>query len=237
MSGMLYGVGLGPGAADLITLRASRLIEKTEVIAYPAPDSGESFARSIVSGMLHSGKTEIPIIIPMRTERYPAAEIYDQAATTIAGCLDGGEDVVVLCEGDPFFYGSFMYLHERLADTYKCEIVPGLASPMAAAAALAVPLASRNDVLTIVPGPSDDDRLRTQIMTSDVTVIMKVGRHAQRIVSLIDNMGLTAQSHYAERVTIAGAEFTCPLVDLGDRAVPYFSMIIIQRHTQLGDFG
>ncbi|MEL6436681.1 MAG: precorrin-2 C(20)-methyltransferase [Pseudomonadota bacterium] len=235
MVGTLYGVGVGPGAPDLITLRAFRLITAAPVIAYPAPDTGESFARSIVGDMLHDGKIEVPIVIPMRTERYPAAEIYDRASTEITTHLDVGRDCVVLCEGDPFFYGSYMYLHDRLADRYACEIVPGIASPMASAAALGLPLVSRNDVLTIVPAPSDDDALRAQITAADVTVIMKVGRHAKRVVELIAAMGLTDCAHYAERVTIEGAQFTCPLAKLGDRTVPYFSMIIVQRKTQRGD--
>ncbi|MEM1378778.1 MAG: precorrin-2 C(20)-methyltransferase [Pseudomonadota bacterium] len=235
MTGTLYGVGVGPGAPDLITRRAFKLINGTDVIAYPAPDTGTSFARSIVEGMMHPGKTEIPIVIPMRTERYPAAEIYDRAAQEIAEHLDAGRDVVVLCEGDPFFYGSYMYLHERLADKYTCEIVPGIASPIASAAALGIPLVSRNDVLTVVPAPSDDETLRSQIEAADVTVIMKLGRHAQRVIALLTDMGLVERARYAERVTIGGAEYTCPLAELSDRDVPYFSMIIVHRQTQLGE--
>ena len=234
-TGTLYGVGVGPGAPDLITLRAFRLITGAPVIAYPAPDKGESFARSIVAGMLHPGKTEIPIIIPMRIERYPAAEVYDRAADEIASHLEAGQDVVLLCEGDPFFYGSYMYVHDRLSARFTCEVVPGVTSPLAGAAVLGIPLVSRNDVLTIVPAPNDDDALRAHIKTADVTVIMKVGRHAKRIVTLIGSMGLLANAHYAERVTIDGAEFICPLTDLGAREVPYFSMIIVQRKTQRGD--
>ncbi|MEO1745191.1 MAG: precorrin-2 C(20)-methyltransferase [Pseudomonadota bacterium] len=233
--GKLYGVGVGPGAPDLITLRAFRLITGAPVIAYPAPDTGESFARSIVAGMLHPGKTEIPIVIPMRTTRYPAAEVYDRAADEIAAELEAGRDVVLLCEGDPFFYGSYMYVHDRLSTRFACEVVPGVTSPLASSAVLGLPLVSRNDVLTIVPAPNEDDVLRAQIEAADVTVIMKVGRHAKRIVALLHDMALLDRAHYAERVTIDGAEFTCPLADIGDREVPYFSMVIIQRKTQRGE--
>ena len=237
MTGTLYGVGVGPGAPDLITLRAFRLITGSPVIAYPAPDSGESFARSIVADCIRADHVEIPIIIPMRTSRYPAAEIYDRAAEDIATRLEDGDDVVVLCEGDPFFYGSFMYLHDRLAGRYPCEIVPGVSSPLASAAVLGLPLVSRDDVLSVIPGPVADAELRDHITRSDVSVIMKVGRHAGRIVSLITELGLLHSSHYAERVTIDGAEHVCPLAALGDRDVPYFSMIIVQRNTRLRDLG
>ena len=111
--GALYGVGLGPGDPELVTRKAWRLISAATVVAYPAPVGGESFARSIAAEAIAPGAEEIAIEIPMRTERFPAQEIYDAAAATIARRLDDGRDVVVLCEGDPFFYGSFMYLYAR----------------------------------------------------------------------------------------------------------------------------
>jgi len=113
MSGTLYGIGVGPGDPELITLKAHRILKACSVVAYPAPDDGTSFARSIVSEFLSPSQKEIPIVIPMRVERFPAANVYDEKAKEIAEHLSAGEDVVVLCEGDPFFYGSFMYLFER----------------------------------------------------------------------------------------------------------------------------
>lgn len=227
-TGTLYGIGVGPGAPDLITLRAYRLITACPVIAYPAPDTGESFARSIVESCLHDGHKEIPIIVPMRVERFPAAEVYDKAAREIAAELDAGRDVAVLCEGDPFFYGSFMYLYQRLVADYPCEIVPGVSSVMAGAAAIGRPLTSRNDVLTVIPGPLPDDQLEARITASDAVVIMKVGRHLGRVRALIDRLGLAGQAIYAERVTL-GAEMTMPLTEMTGESAPYFSMIIIYK--------
>ncbi|MGB7432721.1 MAG: precorrin-2 C(20)-methyltransferase, partial [Ahrensia sp.] len=211
MTGTLYGIGVGPGAPDLITLRAARVLSEAKIVAYPAPDSGDSFARSIVETMLRPDQIEIPIIVPMRVARFPAAEVYDAAAKTISNHLDTGEDVCVLCEGDPFFYGSFMYLYDRLASRYRCEIVPGVSSVMAASSALGLPLTSRNDVLTVLPGPLDDDELRRHILSADVTVIMKLGRHLPRIRALVDDMGLTDKAYYAERVSIDGQQKLSPL--------------------------
>ena len=154
-TGILYGVGTGPGDPELITRRAWRLIETAHVIAYPAPDTGDSFARAIASDAIAENAIEIPMVVPMRTGRAPAQSIYDTAAGTIATHLDAGSDVVVLCEGDPLFYGSFMYLLARLKDSYDVEIIPGVTSLTACAAAHAHPLVARNDILTILPGPLD----------------------------------------------------------------------------------
>ncbi|KAG1702955.1 Precorrin-2 C(20)-methyltransferase [Nymphon striatum] len=112
----------------------------------------------------------------MRVERFPAANVYDEKAKEIAVHLSAGEDVVVLCEGDPFFYGSFMYLFERLSSDFKCEIVPGISSLMASAAVLQRPLAARNDVLTITPAPLPDDILLERFNSGDAIAIIKIGQ-------------------------------------------------------------
>lgn len=227
MSGTLYGIGVGPGDPELMTLKAHRILREAYVVAYPQPDDGSSFARSIVSHFLTAEQLEIPIIVPMDTKRHPAKTVYDAAALTIAHHLDAGSDVVVLCEGDPFFYGSFMYLHERLASRYPVHIVPGVSSVMAAAAAIGRPLAARNDVLTIVPGPLDDAQIRAQLEQSDAVAIIKLGRHFGRIKALISDMGLMANAAYVERVSLENQKLM-PLEKASGEA-PYFSMILIYK--------
>jgi precorrin-2/cobalt-factor-2 C20-methyltransferase len=227
MTGTLYGLGVGPGDPELITLKAWRILRAAPVIAYPAPDTGPSFARAIVAGHLPGGQEEIAIVIPMRVERFPGQAIYDAAAETIAARLDAGQDVAVLCEGDPFFYGSFMYLFERLAGRYPAEIVPGIASVTAAAAALGRPLAARNDVLTIIPGPLDDDAIAACIAGADGFAIMKLGRHFARVKALLETLGLTGACAYCERVSLPEQRIL-PLAEAGGEA-PYFSMILGYR--------
>lgn len=228
MTGTLYGVGVGPGDPDLLTLKAHRLIRDCDVIAYPAPDTGTSFARAIVEPFMGEGKSEIAIIVPMRVERFPAQDVYDAAAQEIAGHLDGGEDVVVLCEGDPFFYGSFMYLYQRLAGRYPCEVVPGISSIMAAGAVLGRPLAARNDVLTVVPGPSDDATIRAALISAEALAIIKVGRHLERLRNLIEDSGLLGEAAYLERVSLPNQEIR-PLAQMTDAKAPYFSIILIYK--------
>ncbi len=231
MSGTLYGVGVGPGDPDLLTLKAHRLIADTSIIAYPAPDSGESFARSIVSQWLGPDKTEIPIVVPMRVERFPAKQVYDQASDAIASHLDSGEDVVVLCEGDPFFYGSFMYLYERLAERHTCEIVPGVSSLMASAAVASRPLAARNDVLSVVPAPLDDEVITRYLQSSDALAFIKIGRHFARLRNLIEKSGLLEDAVYLERVTLSNQRLI-PLAKVGTETAPYFSMALIYRGSE-----
>ncbi|GHB24021.1 hypothetical protein GCM10007094_09990 [Pseudovibrio japonicus] len=228
MTGTLYGVGLGPGDPELLTIKAHRLICSAKTIAYPAAVGVPSFARQIASQYIQEGTTEIPIEMPMKVERFPAKEIYDQAAETISRKLQTGEDVVVLCEGDPFLYGSFMYLYERLRFDFNCEIVPGVSSINACAAALGRPLAARNDVLTIIPGPLEDEQLQHRIEQSDAFVIMKVGRHLPRVKTLLEKLGLLGAAGYVERATLPEMVVT-PLVDYPNETAPYFSMIIVYK--------
>lgn len=228
MSGKLYGLGLGPGDPELVTLKAYRILREAPVIAWPAPDTGPSFARSIAAPHLPGGQTEIPIVVPMRTERFPARDVYDKASVEIAAHLDAGRDVAVLCEGDPFFYGSFMYLFERLVPHYDTEVVPGVSSMMAAASAAGRPLAARNDVLTVVPGPLDDAELTNRFNAADALAIIKIGRHFNRLRSLIEKMNLLPHAIYAERVSL-GSERLMPLADVPEDTAPYFSMILIYK--------
>jgi precorrin-2/cobalt-factor-2 C20-methyltransferase len=226
MSGTLYGIGLGPGAPDLLTLRAARLIERATVIAYPSLAGGDSLARSIAADLIPATARGIRIDIPMTTERAPAQAAYDAGAAQIAEALSEGEDVVCLCEGDPLFYGSFMYLQARLAPRFDTVIVPGVTSMTACAAAAGLPLAARNEVVTILPGPLSDDALKARLRDTDTAVLMKVGRHLPRLRALVAAEGL--RGTYVERATMGAEEKVLPLAEAPD-AAPYFSMILVTK--------
>ncbi|MBI1418671.1 MAG: precorrin-2 C(20)-methyltransferase [Limimaricola sp.] len=225
--GTLHGVGLGPGAPDLITLRAARLIKGARVIAYPALAGGDSLARSIAADLIPQEAGEIVLDVPMSTARAPAQAAYDTGAARIAAHLQAGRDVVYLCEGDPFFYGSFMYVFARLAPRFAVAVVPGVTSVTACAALARRPLVARNERLEVLPGPLPDDQLAARIAGADSVAIMKVGRHMARIRAVVANLGLTERAVYVERATLAG-EVVLPLADAPDVA-PYFSMILITK--------
>ena len=226
-SGTLYGIGLGPGDAELVTLKAARLIGAARLVAYPAPPGGESLARRIAAGLLAEGAREIAIEVPMRVERAPAQAAYDAGAARIAEALEAGQDVVFLCEGDPLLYGSFMYLHARLSARFAVEVVPGVTSFSAASARAGLPLVARNEVLSLLPAPLDDAALEAGIGAADAVVILKLGRHLGRVRALIERLGLAGRAVYVERASMAG-ERILPLAEAPDPA-PYFSMILLTK--------
>jgi precorrin-2/cobalt-factor-2 C20-methyltransferase len=228
MSGTVYGLGVGPGDPELLTLKALRILRAAPVLAFPALESGESLTRSIVAEHLPDNQREIAIRVPMVVERFPAREVYDSAADEIAGVVAGGEDVAVLCEGDPFLYGSFMYLFARLADRCPVEVVPGVSSLTAAACRLGVPLTSRNDVLAVIPAPLDADVLAARLAEVEAAAIIKLGRHFAKVRQVLDDLGLTARARYVEHATMA-SERSLPLAEVDPDTVPYFSMILVHR--------
>ncbi len=228
MTGTLYGLGVGPGDPELLTLKALRLLRAAPVIAYPAPEGGDSLARQIVAPHLHGSQTEIPIRMPMIEARFPAQDVYARAASEIGGHLDAGRDVAVLCEGDPFFYGSFLFLFGRMADLYPVQVVPGVSSLTACAAVLGAPLAARNDVLSVVPATLDAADIAARLDAADAAAIIKVGRHFAKVRDILRQRGLADRARYVERATmehqrVLTLDQVCP------ETVPYFSMILVHR--------
>jgi len=228
VTGTLYGLGIGPGDPELITLKALRLLQAAPVLAYPAPETGESLARRIVAPHLDGGHIEVAIRMPLVEARFPAQAVYDRAAEELGGHLIAGRDVAVLCEGDPFFYGSFMYLFGRMAERFTVEVVPGVSSLTACAAVLGAPLAARNDVLTVVPAPLDEAALKTRLSGVDAAAIIKLGRYFPKVRRVLDELGLAAHARYVEHATMESQRIL-PLDAVDGENVPYFSMILVHR--------
>ncbi len=228
MSGTLYGIGVGPGDPELLTLKGLRLLRASPVLAYPAPEHGDSLARQIVERHLDGDKIEIPIRMSLIAARFPEQEVYDRAAKEIGNHLAAGRDVAVVCEGDPFFYGSFIHLFGRMAERHAVEVVPGVSSLMACAAALGAPLAARNDVMTVVPAPLPDDQIRARLAATDAATIIKVGRHFPRVLAILRELDLARHARYVERATMANQRIL-DLDQVDAESVPYFSMIIVHR--------
>jgi precorrin-2/cobalt-factor-2 C20-methyltransferase len=228
MSGKVLGLGVGPGDPELITVKALRLLREAAVVAYPAPERGASFARAIVARWLSPAQREIAIRMPIESARFPAQAVYDEAARRIAVELDGGSDVAVLCQGDPFFHGSFMYLFGRLAERFPVDVVPGVSSLAACAAAARWPLAAREDVLVALPATLSEQQLMCRLAEAEAAAVIKPGRHFAKVRSVLQALGLAARARYVERASLA-SERVLPLDQVDAASVPYFSMILVHR--------
>ncbi|MFP6771303.1 MAG: precorrin-2 C(20)-methyltransferase [Alphaproteobacteria bacterium] len=229
MSGTLYGIGVGPGDPDLITLKAHKILQAVPVIAYPAPEQGDSLARSIAAPHIPHGRREIVIRMPLDLQHFPDRGSYDKAAGQIAAALRGGEDVAVICEGDPFFYGSFMYLFDRLNADFPVQVVPGISSLMACASAAMMPLVARNETLMVLPAPMAEVDLRARLSLVEAAAIIKLGRHTAKVIAILRDLDLLDGAHYIAHATMPD-EVVQPLADVAVEDVPYFAMILVRRN-------
>ena len=225
VAGCLYGLGLGPGDPELVTLKALRLLRAAPVVAYPAPEGDASFARSIVAEWLDQGQREIAIGFPMRPGPPPSA-IYDDAAARLAAVLDAGEDVAWLCQGDPLFYGSFSGLLTRLAPRYPVEIVPGVSSLTACAAAASLPLVWRDETLSVIPASLPEAALSRRLAAADAAAVIKLGRHFTKLRRVLAELGLLDRAIYVERASLPGQRIE-PLSAVDPAGVPYFAMALL----------
>ncbi len=223
MTGTLYGIGIGPGDAELLTLKAVRLLKECPVLAWPAPLEGDGLARTIAAPHIPAGKTEIAIRLSFRPERDDTDAAYDCAAATIAGHLESGSDVGVLCEGDPLFFGSFIYLMTRLK-RFPIQVVPGIASPMAAAAVALHPLSTLEDAVAIIPATRPEAEIERLLQSAESAVLMKIGRHLPKVRRVLDRLGLTHKALLVERATQASQRIL-PLADAAE--APYFSLVLV----------
>lgn len=227
MTGTLYLVGTGPGDPELLTLKAARILAEVDCVAFPQKPGQGSMALDIARTHVPDDTRLLPIAIPMEVDRAPAQMAYDQGAAHIAAHTQQGQTVAYLCEGDPLFYGSAMFLIERLATQTEIIIIPGITSLTAAAAVANHPLAARNDRLKVLPAPLDTETLRTELEHTESVAIIKVGRHFHRIRKLLDETGHD-KAIVIEHATGTKQTIT-PLADFNDEERPYFSIILSYR--------
>lgn len=232
--GNLYGLGIGPGDPELITVKALRLLRSVPVVAYPISDRNmKGLARSVVAEYLRPEQIEIPMYLPFKLEE-SSQPYYQKSSEILAEYLSQGQDVAVLCEGDPFFYGTFMYIYNRLAPKFPTEVIPGVSSMMASAAALGVPLTYRNDIYMVLPGILSAEVLAAKLAVADAAVIIKLGRHFEKVTGVLKDLGLFDRAKYIERSTMANQKIV-PIDQVIPSEVPYFSMIVIPSQWQPED--
>jgi precorrin-2/cobalt-factor-2 C20-methyltransferase len=224
--GRLYGLGLGPGDPELVTLKALRLLRATPVVAYPAPEEGESFARAIVAPWLDRGQREIAIRFPMRPGPAPAA-VYERAAAHLAALLGEGRDIAYLCQGDPLFYGSFAGILARLPARCPVTIVPGVSALFACAAAAGTPLAERDASLAVIPATLPEEALAARLAPAEAAAVIKLGRHFAKLRRVLEGIGRLDGALYVERASLPNQR-VLPLAAVDPASVPYFATALVQ---------
>lgn len=239
MKGRLLGLGVGPGDPELITLKALRLLQSAPVVGYfvakaKANKGQGGNAFGIIEQHLTEAQRRLPLVYPVTTEKLEPpltyedviADFYDTCAVQIAAELDAGRDVAVICEGDPFFYGSYMYLHDRLAERYEAEVVPGVCSMLGCASVLGTPLVYRNQSLSVLSGVLPEGELEQRLRSAEAAVVMKLGRNFDKVRRVLQRLGLAERAHYVERATMHNQQIV-PLDQVDPLASPYFSMILV----------
>jgi precorrin-2/cobalt-factor-2 C20-methyltransferase len=235
--GRLFGVGLGPGDPDLVTIKAAKIIGACPVVAYFAKSGTRGKARGILDRWLCGQSLELPLFYPLTTEIHfcdpgyveQLRAFYKNAEDAIAAHLSAGRDVALVCEGDPLFYGSFMHLYIRLKDRFNVEIVPGVTGMSACWSAAKTPMAWGDDVLSVVPGTLDRAALLRHLDASDAIVIIKIGANLAKIRAAIIEAGRLSGTIYVEH-GMSESEKILPLSSKTDDHAPYFSSILIPGH-------
>ncbi|MBN7463937.1 precorrin-2 C(20)-methyltransferase, partial [Mycobacteroides abscessus subsp. abscessus] len=232
--GVLWGVGLGPGDPELVTVKAARVIGDADVVAFHSARHGRSIARSIAEPYLRPGQIEEHLVYPVTTEttdhpggyRGAIDDFYEESANRIAAHLDSGRNVALLAEGDPLFYSSYMHMHRRLTDRFDAVIIPGVTSFSAASAATGTPLVEGDEILTVIPGTLPADEITRRLGDSHAAVIMKLGRSYGAVRQALAASGLLDRAYYVERASTPGQR-VLPAAEVDPASVPYFSLVLV----------
>lgn len=232
--GKLWGIGLGPGDPELVTVKAARVIAEADVVAFHSARHGRSISRGIAEQYMRPGQIEEHLVYPVTTETtdhpggYQGAidEFYTESADRLADHLTAGRTVALLAAGDPLFYSSYMHMHKRLARRFDVEVIPGVTSVSAASAALGTPLVEGDQVLTILPGTLPEAELTRRLRDTDAAAIMKLGRTFPAVRRALHDAGRLADARYVERAS-TGRERVLDVHDVTDEDVPYFSIVLV----------
>ena len=233
-TGTIYGVGLGPGALDLLSVRADRLVRGAKHVAFFRKAGRAGHARKLAAPLLAADVIEFAMEYPVTTEipltdpRYNQilSDFYESCCAHIMALAQAGEDVVVLCEGDPFFYGSFMHIYNRVKQSCAVEVVPAITGMSAAWTATGAPITWGDDILTVLMGTLDLETLQNRLAQTNAAVIMKIGQNLPKVRQALRQAGHYEGAYIVEYAAMANQSVTL-LCDYENESAPYFSIIII----------
>lgn len=232
--GKIYGVGVGPGAVDLLSVRADKLVREAKYIAFFRKAGRAGHARQIASNLLSKDVIELAMEYPITTEipfsdkRYSEvlSEFYKKYSNKIISLSQTGIDLVILCEGDPFFYGSFMHIYSRVKDKCPVEVVPAITGMSAAWTATDIPITWGDDILTVLMGTLDKTTLENQLQNTNAAIIMKIGRNLPKIKKALERTGRFYDAFIVEYAAM-DKQTVQRLSDYNTENAPYFSIIIL----------
>jgi precorrin-2/cobalt-factor-2 C20-methyltransferase len=233
-TGTVYGVGLGPGDLELLSVKADRLVRGARHVAFFRKAGRTGQSRRIAAPLLAEGAIEFAMEYPVTTEiplsdpRYNEilSAFYADCAAHLRALAEAGHDVVVLCEGDPFFYGSFMHMYTRLKDVVPVDVVPAITGMSGAWTATGMPITWGDDVLSVLMGTLPKDVLATQMASADAIVVMKIGRNIDKVRAALRTAGKFDAAWLIEYATMPN-QTVQKLSDAGDKVTPYFSIIVV----------
>lgn len=241
--GKIICTGLGPGNPDLMSVRSDRVIRGAGHVAYFRKKGRQGQARRIVEGMLSADAVEYAMEYPVTTELpFDGAEYNDALAVFYDGWADRlvqvaqASDVVVLCEGDPFFYGSFMHLYTRFQGRVEVEVIPGITGMTGCWTATGTPITWGDDVLTVLMGTLPQDELERHMRAADALVVMKTGRNLPRVRDALAAAGRLQDAWLVERGTMPDQRLA-RLVDVDATDCPYFAIVLVHGHGRRPEIG
>jgi precorrin-2/cobalt-factor-2 C20-methyltransferase len=232
--GRLYGVGVGPGDPELLTLRAYHVLSHVPVIFVPLKDKqSKGYARSVINSLVKKPAGEvIGLVLPMLRDREQLADYWHQAAESMWQYLKRGEDCALVNVGDPLLYGTFIHIFETLQKGHpgvEVEVIPGISSINAAAARAVVPLASSDEHIAIISGNREDKVIRETLQKFDTVVFLKVNTMLDKLLAILEELKLTDKCVYVRRCTTQDEEIIWDISRLKGKKVDYFSLLIVRK--------
>lgn len=236
--GILYGIGIGTGDPELITLKGLRLLRTADVVAFPAGLNGKpGMAEQIIAPWLIEPQQCLPLHFPYVRDLDVLHQAWEEAAAKVWSYLEQNQTVAFACEGDISFYSTFTYLAQTLQKNHPEAIVktvPGICSPMAAASVLGIPLAIRSSRLAILPALYNVAELEKTLAWADVVVLMKVSSVYDQVWPILEKYQLLDRSWIVERATLPTQKVYRNLQDCPQLDLSYFSILIVHVKPQVG---
>ncbi|RME28193.1 MAG: precorrin-2 C(20)-methyltransferase, partial [Deltaproteobacteria bacterium] len=238
--GTLWGLSVGPGAPDLLTLRAHRILTTAPVVAWPAcRPGGSSYAWRIVRQYVDPSRQEqLGLVFPMSKDWSQLIPVWQESARTLLAHLHAGRDVAFVTTGDVMLYSTFLHLWEvieELDPAVPVLVVPGVSSLTAAAALAGVPLGQGDERLSVIPATWHEDHLREVLETTETVVFMKVARVLPRLIAVLEQTGRIGQAVLVSRGTAEQQIVTRDLRRFADRRLNYLSLVLVARRRSFLD--